>query len=178
MELINSLPFCIFVNRYLKREIHYAFKWIQLNGNVKIWTRLNRFEPIWTRFFKKYIKSGNVTKKKNKTLKDFNIGKIEKNWTQWRVYSYVERRTESLGCYVLFVSKKKWNRQKLEKIEILDWDTLEILNFSYVFKWSLKLLRLADTQRRYSRLCNDVVCPLGGRYFFKKIVPSSEKLAV
>ena len=104
--------------------------------------------------------------------------KSKKNWTQWRVYSYVERRTEPLGCHIFFVSRKKWKRQKLEKIEILDWDTREILNFSYVFKLALKLLWLADTQRCCSRLCNEVVCPLGGRYFFKKVALSSQKLAV
>ena len=87
--------------------------------------------------------------------------KSKKYWTQWRVYSYVERRTEPLGCHVLFVLRKKWKRQKLGKIEILDWDTLEILNFSYVFKWSLKLLYVADTQRRYRRQCNEVMCLLG-----------------
>ena len=112
-------------------------------------------------FFKKYIKSGNVTEKKSETLKDFNIGKMEKNWTQWRVYGYVQGTTEPLGCHVLFVLRKKWKRQKLGKIEILDWDTLEILNFSYVFKWSLKLLYVADTQRRYRRQCNEVMCLLG-----------------
>ena len=47
---------------------------------------------------------------------------------------------------------------------------------------SIKILSLVDIQRRCSHLyhtlssyqdvlwdCNDVVCPLGGRYFFKKV---------
>ena len=36
-----------FCEPLLKREIHYPFKWIQLNRNVKIWTRLNRFEHVF-----------------------------------------------------------------------------------------------------------------------------------
>ena len=62
-----------------------------------------------------------------------NIDKIEKNWAQWRVYSHVERRIEPLGSHVSFASRKKWKRQKIEKIEILDWDTLEILKFQLCF---------------------------------------------
>ena len=56
----------------VKRKMHYPFKWIQLNVNVKIgWCILKncshsraRFEHV---FLKKYIKSGNITGKKNKT---------------------------------------------------------------------------------------------------------------
>ena len=56
------------------------------------------------------------------------------------------------------------NLKRLRLLIEIPWG---FLNFSYTFKRALKLLWLADTQRRYSRLCNDVVCPLGGRYFFK-----------
>ena len=64
---------------------------------------------IWTHFFKKYIKSGNITVMKKKTLKGFWYFLILKwrqnwkNWTQWRVYNYVERRTDLLECHVAFV---------------------------------------------------------------------------
>ena len=134
-------------------------------------------------FFKKIHQPWNYYREEKQDFERFltflNVkisAKSKKKWTQWRIYSYVERRTEPLGCHIPFVLREKWKRQKLEKVEILDWDTPEILKFSYVFKWALKLFWLADTQHRYNRLCNDVVCPLGGRYLFKNVVPSSEKL--
>ena len=143
---------------------------------------LARFEHV---FFKKIHQKWKCYREEKEDFERFLIflniktsEKSKKNWTQWRVYSYVERRTEPLGCHIFFVSRKKWKRQQLEKIEILDWDTRLILNFSYVFELALKLLWLADTQRCCSRLCNEVVCPLGGRHFFKKVALSSEKLAV
>ena len=63
-------------------------------------------------------------------------------------------------------------------------------NFSCVFILALKLDWLADTQRRYSCPydalssynvfwhCNEVVCPLGRRYFLKKVIPSCSKCEI
>ena len=49
-------------------------------------------------------------------LKKLNSMKSLLIWTQGRVYSYVERRTEPLGCHVPFASRQKWKRQKNVKI--------------------------------------------------------------
>ena len=94
---------------------------------------------IWTLFLKIYIKSGNITAKKKKSLTDFSYFLIlkhqqnRKNWTQEKVYCYMEKRTEPLWFNIPYVLKKKWKRQQLEKIEVLDWDTLETLKFQLCF---------------------------------------------
>ena len=115
----------------------------------------------------------------------------QKNWTQQNVYCYVEKRTEPLWSNVPYALGKKWKRQQLEKLMFLTEIPWRFLNFSYVFKWALKVLWLANTQCRYSRLydaslscrwglwsCNDIVCTVGGGYFLKKVVPNSDKLTV
>ena len=40
------------------------------------------------------------------------LAKLKKNWTLWRVYSYAERQTEPLGCYIPFVSRQKSEMKK------------------------------------------------------------------
>ena len=93
--------------------------------------------------------------------------KIELNWTQslWDVMSHLHwERNE--------------NVKSLKRLRFLIEIPWRSLNVSYVFKWALKILWLTDTHRCYSRLCNGIVYPLGGRYFFKKVVPSSEKQTI
>ena len=84
---------------------------VQLSSNFFLLLALishprTRFEHI---FLKNTSKVEILQWSKKKTLKGFWYFLILKwrqnwkNWTQWRVYNYVERRTELLECHVPFV---------------------------------------------------------------------------
>ena len=82
---------------------------------------------IWTRFFKKYIVSGNITEKKNNTFERFliffniKISAKSKNIELNEEFIAMWRKEQSLWDVMCPLHRERnEKRQKLEKIEILD----------------------------------------------------------
>ena len=139
-----------------------------------------RFEHV---FFKIYIKSGNITEKKNKTLQDFLYfltSKCQQNWMKLNSMRSLwlcgeKNRPFWMLCPLHIETKMKVLKEcRISSVSNVKSFFSSQWRLAYRFQLTVVYM-MSCCQVDVLWHCNDVVCSLCSRYFLKKVVPCFEK---